>query len=132
MDNTLTQFIQALRNADVRISPAETLDAFTTVELVGYRDRDHLKRSLALVLPKTVDEKDAFDACFDQFFKIEDINSSTADQDTNEDSESESSEAGNDSEGGGGDADADGKPTTAGEQSNKKKKKPKKLSLIHI
>lgn len=126
MDNTLTQFIQALRNADVRISPAETLDAFTTVELVGYRDRDHLKRSLALVLPKTVDEKDAFDACFDQFFKIEDINSSTADQDTNEDSESESSEAGNDSEGGGGDADADGKPTTAGEQSNKKKKKPKK------
>ena len=91
MDHTLTQFIQALRNADIRISPAETLDAFTTVELVGYRDRDQLKHSLALVLPKTVDEKDAFEACFDQFFKIDDIDSSnTADTEQDESEPSES------------------------------------------
>ena len=68
MDQLLTNFIHALRNADVRISTAETLDAFSTVELVGYRDRQLLKDSLALVLPKTVDEKAAFDTCFDQFF----------------------------------------------------------------
>jgi uncharacterized protein len=70
MDQLLTRFIGALRNADIRISTAETLDAFSAVELVGYRDRQLLKNSLALVLPKTLDEKAAFDACFDQFFSF--------------------------------------------------------------
>jgi uncharacterized protein len=68
VDQLLTNFIRALRNADVRISTAETLDAFSTVQLVGYRDRQLLKDSLGLVLPKTQDEKAAFDTCFDQFF----------------------------------------------------------------
>lgn len=68
MDRILTTFIHALRNADVRISTAETLDALKAVDLVGYRDRALLKNSLALVLPKTQDEKAAFDTCFDQFF----------------------------------------------------------------
>jgi uncharacterized protein len=70
MDQLLTQFIGALRNADIRISTAETLDALSTVELVGYSDRRLLKDSLALVLPKTLDEKAAFDTCFDQFFSF--------------------------------------------------------------
>ena len=70
MDQLLTQFIGALRNAEIRISTAETLDALSTVELVGYSDRRLLKDSLSLVLPKTVDEKAAFDTCFDQFFSF--------------------------------------------------------------
>lgn len=70
MDSLLTQFIGALRNADIRISTAETLDALSTVELVGYDDRRLLKESLALTLPKTLDEKAAFDTCFDQFFSF--------------------------------------------------------------
>lgn len=70
MDQLLTNFIRALRNADIRISTAETLDAFSTIQLVGYADRQLLKDSLALVLPKTVDEKAAFDTCFDQFFSF--------------------------------------------------------------
>ena len=73
MDRTLTHFIAALRNAEVRVSPAETLDAMNALELVGYRDRDFLKNSLALVLPKTADEKETFDATFDQFFSFEDV-----------------------------------------------------------
>ncbi len=72
MDQLLTQFIGALRNADIRISTAETLDALSTLELVGYGDRRLLKDSLALVLPKTPDEKAAFDTCFDQFFSFGD------------------------------------------------------------
>ena len=72
MDQLLTSFIGALRNADVRISTAETLDALSAVELVGYSDRRLLKDSLALVLPKTLDEKAAFDTCFDQFFSFGD------------------------------------------------------------
>ena len=73
MDRTLTHFIAALRNAEVRISPAETLDAMNAVELVGYRDRAFLKDSLALVLPKTADEKETFDTTFDQFFSFEEV-----------------------------------------------------------
>jgi uncharacterized protein with von Willebrand factor type A (vWA) domain len=68
VDTLLTNFIRALRNADVRISTAETLDAFRAAQLVGYADRARLKDSLALTLPKTIDEKAAFDACFDRFF----------------------------------------------------------------
>jgi uncharacterized protein len=70
MDQLLTNFIRALRNADIRISTAETLDAFNAIQLVGYRDRQLLKDSLSLVLPKTLDEKAAFDTCFDQFFSF--------------------------------------------------------------
>ena len=73
MDRILTHFIAALRNAEVRISPAETLDAMNAVELVGYRDRTFLKDSLALVLPKTADEKETFDTTFDQFFSFEEV-----------------------------------------------------------
>ncbi len=73
MDRTLTHFIAALRNAEVRISPAETLDAMNAVELVGYRDRTFLKDSLALVLPKTADEKETFDTTFEQFFSFEEV-----------------------------------------------------------
>jgi uncharacterized protein len=72
MDRLLTSFIRALRNADVRISTAETLDAFNAVRLVGYGDRRRLKESLALVLPKTPLEKAAYDTCFDQFFSSRD------------------------------------------------------------
>ena len=73
MDRTLANFIRALRNSEVRISTAETLDAFNTVELVGYTDREFLKQSLAVVLPKTIDEKETFDSCFDQFFAFQDV-----------------------------------------------------------
>ena len=43
--------------AEVRISPAETLDAFRTVDRMGMEDRQQLKESLALVLPKTAEER---------------------------------------------------------------------------
>ncbi len=77
MDRTLTSFIAALRNADVRVSTAETLDALSAVELVGYGDRELLKNTLSLMLPKTADEKDAFEVTFDRFFAFEDVDSST-------------------------------------------------------
>ena len=73
MERTLTNFIATLRNAEVRISPAETLDAMNAVELTGYRDREFLKNTLALVLPKTADEKVTFENTFDRFFKFEEL-----------------------------------------------------------
>ena len=77
MDRTLTSFIAALRNAGVRVSTAETLDALNAVELVGYRDRQLLKNTLSLMLPKTIDEKDAFADTFDRFFAFEDVDGAT-------------------------------------------------------
>ena len=45
----------------------------SAVELCGYRNREFLKDTLALVLPKTPDEKYTFDETFDQFFAFEDV-----------------------------------------------------------
>ena len=102
MDRTISNFIRALRNADVRVSTAETLDAISAVELVGYSDKEHLKRSLSMVLPKTADEKVTFDAWFVQCFRFHvvrgDVTNDSADS-TEQDGE-ESGEGG-DGEGGG-------------------------------
>ena len=117
MDRTLTHFIAALRNAEVRVSPAETLDAMNALELVGYRDRDFLKNSLALVLPKTADEKETFDATFDQFFTFEDVEAVVAGEGGEEQSSDDGSEAasadgeaGEGERGGGGTGRGGGKP----------------------
>ena len=48
VERTISNFIRALRNAEVRVSTAETLDAMSVVDLVGYEDKAHLKRSLSL------------------------------------------------------------------------------------
>ena len=78
MEKTLGNFIRALRTAEVRVSTAETLDAFNAVRLVGYRDREFLKNTLSIVLPKTSEEKDAFDTCFEQYFTFEEFEDSEA------------------------------------------------------
>lgn len=123
MDRTLGNFIRALRNNDVRISTAETLDAFTAVELVGYRDRAMLKRSLSLVLPKTEDEKESFDVCFEQFFAHEDLEPN-AGQSGGEDGETDpnSAEGG---EGGEGSGNPDENQPEGGERTGKAKKSKK-------
>ena len=71
MEKVLTDFVKALRNSNVRVSPAETIDAVTVVNNVGYEDKELLKRTLSIVLPKTPDEKKKFEACFDDFFADE-------------------------------------------------------------
>ena len=68
MDLTFTRFVAALRNADVRVSPAETLTAFDVVRRVGIADQGLLKDALALALAKTKDEKARFDDTFERFF----------------------------------------------------------------
>ena len=119
MDRTLANFIRALRNSEVRISTAETLDAFNTVELVGYRDRAFLKRSLSLVLSKTPDEKETYENCFDQFFSFSDVHGSR------ESAEGAADEGGAEAgEGeGGGESDGEGGQPQSGNQAGGKKSK---------
>ena len=71
MEQTLGAFIKALRMAEIRVSTAETLDAFNAVELVGYRDRQLMKNTLSMVLSKTPDEKEAFETCFESFYTFD-------------------------------------------------------------
>jgi len=71
MDRTLVDFVKVLRTAEIKVSPAETLDAMECMYLVGYENREFLKNSLALVLAKNPEEKEAFEDCFERFFVMD-------------------------------------------------------------
>ncbi len=69
MERVLTDFVKTLRNVNIRVSPAETLDATEVLEKVGLDNRDLLKNTLSLTLSKTPEEKEKFNSCFDDFFR---------------------------------------------------------------
>ena len=129
MDRTLANFIRALRNSEVRISTAETLDALNAVELVGYRDRALLKRSLSLVLPKTLDEKETFDACFDRFFSFEDVRRQAPGQPDAEGRQADESGADGQGEGEGGAGDRVEAAAAGGDQYRGKGKRRSRNAL---
>jgi len=68
MQASLVDFIQVLRSHDVRVSPAETLDAMAAASSLGYADRTLLRDALAMTLAKTPEEEAIFLTCFDRFF----------------------------------------------------------------
>ena len=68
MQSNLVSFIQVLRTHDVRVSPAETLDAMTAATTLGYANRNLLRDGLAMTLAKTPEEESIFLACFDRYF----------------------------------------------------------------
>ncbi|HEY1751526.1 MAG TPA: VWA domain-containing protein [Caulobacteraceae bacterium] len=65
---TLEDFIKALRASEVRVSPAEAIDAHRAMIEVGYWDRELCKDALCIALAKTEDEVARFDECFDAYF----------------------------------------------------------------
>ena len=69
MRSNLVSFIQILRSRDVRISPAETLDAMDIANTLGFSRRSYLHDGLAMALAKTPPEKAIFSQCFDQYFR---------------------------------------------------------------
>ena len=69
MERVLTDFVKALRNSSIRVSPAETLDATEVLEKIGYDNRELLKNTLAITLSKTPEEKEKFNDCFEDFFR---------------------------------------------------------------
>jgi uncharacterized protein len=73
MQQTLENFFRALRSMDVRISPAEAIDAHETVDTVGYSDREFLKDALCVALAKSEEEVGSFEECFDMFFTREEF-----------------------------------------------------------
>ncbi|NQX88591.1 MAG: VWA domain-containing protein [Halioglobus sp.] len=69
MQSNLINFIQVLRTRDVRVSPAETLDAMDVAATLGYADRALLRDGLAITLAKTAQEEVIVLDCFDRFFQ---------------------------------------------------------------
>jgi uncharacterized protein with von Willebrand factor type A (vWA) domain len=69
MQRTLESFLRALRSVDVRVSPAEAIDAHRAAEVAGFTDRELFKDALCATLAKTADEVQRFDTCFDTFFR---------------------------------------------------------------
>ena len=92
MQSNLVDFIQVLRSHDIRVSPAETLDAVGVTTTLGYSDRSLLRDGLAMTLAKTPAEEVIFLDCFDRFFQqdLADFSSSDmpSDQDENKDLDS--------------------------------------------
>lgn len=68
MDQRIVQFIQALRTAGVRISLAESADAFRAVDHLGVYDRETFRISLRSTLVKESRDFAAFEELFPVFF----------------------------------------------------------------
>ena len=87
MTEVLTDFIRALRAADIRVSTSETIDAGAVLEAIGYDDRLLLRNALAQALAKTEDEKEAFGETFDRFFAFRQIDKPAGARDEGESEE---------------------------------------------
>ena len=58
MERVLTDFVKTLRNVNIRVSPAETLDATEVIEKVGYDNRELLKNTSDSYTNLTLPTKD--------------------------------------------------------------------------
>ena len=78
MTAMLLDLLRAARGAGVRISVAESIDAFRSAEVVGYTDRQTLKDTLSLTLGKSIEDKKLFEDTFDLYFQREMVSSGEA------------------------------------------------------
>src|SRR5918999_5240250 len=70
MTPKLLTFIRLLRDAGVRLSVAEGLDALDSVGHIGVHDRDLLRLALRTTLVKSRADFATFDAIFERFFSL--------------------------------------------------------------
>ena len=68
MENRILQLIAALRASDVRVSLAESAEAFSAVDLMGIQDREQFRLSLRATLIKDLRNLPIFDKLFPLFF----------------------------------------------------------------
>lgn len=91
-EQVLTDFIRALRSADVRVSTGEAIDAANAVKLIGYGDRTLLADTLRCVLAKSPVEQEAHDRLFDLYFSQAPSSPPAASQPESEDGEGDTPE----------------------------------------
>ncbi len=68
MESRILQLIAALRASGVRVSLAESGEAFSAVDLLGIQDREQFRLSLRATLIKDVRDLPTFDKLFPLFF----------------------------------------------------------------
>src|SRR5947207_1705952 len=68
MDDRITQFIAGLRAAGVRVSLAESQDAFRAIEQLGIMDREAFRSALRTTLVKEHADQPLFDKLFPLYF----------------------------------------------------------------
>lgn len=68
MDERVVQFIAGLRAAGVRVSLAESQDAFRAVENIGIMDRESFRSALRATLIKAHNDQRLFDRLFPLYF----------------------------------------------------------------
>jgi hypothetical protein len=72
MDERIIKFVSALRGGGVRVSLAESADAFRAVEQLGVADREAFRLSLRATLVKDAGDLPTFDELFPLFFDTAD------------------------------------------------------------
>ena len=70
MEERMVEFIAGLRTSGVRISVAESADAFRAVETLGVQDRDRFRIALRATLVKEPQDLATFERLFPQFFGL--------------------------------------------------------------
>jgi len=68
MESRILQLIAALRASGVRVSLAESAEAFSAVDLMGIQDREEFRLSLRATLIKDLKDMPTFDKLFPLFF----------------------------------------------------------------
>jgi len=68
MEERIIQFINALRNKGVRVSLAESADAFYAIDHLGSQQRENFRLSLRATLIKDFNDLPVFDELFPLFF----------------------------------------------------------------
>ncbi len=68
MESRILQLIAALRASGVRVSLAESAEAFSAVDVLGIQDREHFRLSLRATLVKDVKDIPTFEKLFPLFF----------------------------------------------------------------
>ncbi len=68
MESRILQLIAALRASGVRVSLAESAEAFSAVDLMGIHNREHFRLSLRSTLVKDAQDLPVFDKLFPLFF----------------------------------------------------------------
>src|SRR5512133_2014587 len=69
MDQRIAQFIAALRASGVRVSLAESADAFKAIEEMGVQDKEAFRISMRSTLIKDAKDVEVFEKLFPMFFQ---------------------------------------------------------------
>jgi uncharacterized protein with von Willebrand factor type A (vWA) domain len=70
MEERIAKFIAALRASGVRVSIAESQDAWRAIEYLGIKDRDAFRLSLRSTLVKDADSLPVFEELFPKYFGL--------------------------------------------------------------